>query len=100
MALLDGVEKSLLSDGHKVIVVEGFFDALKVYQAGHPAVVALMGSSFSQRQSELLLSHFASVTLMLDGDQPGRRAAEVMAKLLRPKVRVNKVELPSRVQPD
>ena len=83
-----------------VIVVEGFFDALKVHQAGHPAVVALMGASFSQRQSELLLSHFASVTLMLDGDQPGRRAAEVMAKLLRPKVRVNKVELPSRVQPD
>ena len=38
--------------------------------------------------------------LMLDGDQPGRRATEVMAKLLRPKVRVNQVELPNRVQPD
>ena len=50
-----------------VIVVKGFFDAMKVYQAGHPAVVALMGASFSQRQSELLLSHFARVTLMLDG---------------------------------
>ena len=69
-------------------------------QAGHPAVVALMGSSFSQRQSDLLLSHFASVTLMLDGDQTGRHAAEVIATLLRPKVRVNKVELPNRVQPD
>ena len=86
--------------GHHVIVVEGFFDALKVHQAGHPAVVALMGSSFSQRQSELLLSRFASVTLMLDGDEPGRRAAEVIAKLLKPKVRVHKVELPNRVQPD
>ena len=59
-----------------------------------------MGSSFPQRQSDLLLSRFASVTLMLDGDQPGRCAAEVIAKLLRPKVRVNKVELPNRVQPD
>jgi 5S rRNA maturation endonuclease (ribonuclease M5) len=98
--VLFNLDRAILSDGHNVIVVEGFFDALKVYQAGHPAVVALMGSSFSQRQSELLLSHFASVTLMLDGDQPGRRAAEVMAKLLRPKMRVNKVELPSRVQPD
>jgi DNA primase len=98
--VLFNLDRAIRSDGHNVIVVEGFFDALKVYQAGHPAVVALMGSSFSQRQSELLLSHFASVTLMLDGDQPGRRAAEVMAKLLRPKVRVNKVELPSCVQPD
>jgi len=62
--------------------------------------VALMGSAFSQRQSELLLSHFASVTLMLDGDQPGRRAAEVIAKLLTPKVRVHRVDLPNHVQPD
>jgi hypothetical protein len=44
-----------------------------------------MGSSFSQRQSELLLSHFASVTLMLDGDETGRRAAEIIAQLLTPK---------------
>ena len=97
--VLFNLDRAMQTSGNHVIVVEGFFDALKVHQAGHP-VVALMGASFSQRQSELLLSHFASVTLMLDGDQPGRRAAEVMAKLLRPKVRVNKVELPSRVQPD
>lgn len=98
--VLFNLHRAIETDGHNVIVVEGFFDALKVYQAGHPAVVALMGSSFSQRQSELLLSRFASVTLMLDGDQPGRRAAEVIAKLLKPKVCVHKVELPNRVQPD
>jgi DNA primase len=98
--VLFNLDRAMQTDGHNVIVVEGFFDALKVYQAGHPAVVALMGSSFSQRQSELLLSHFASVTLLLDGDQPGRRAAEVMAELLKPKVRVHKVELPNRMQPD
>ena len=59
-----------------------------------------MGSSTSQRQSDLLLSRFASVTLMLDGDQTGRRAAEVIAELLTAKVRVHQVELPTRVQPD
>ena len=98
--VLFNLDRAIQTDGHNVIVVEGFFDALKVHQAGHPAVLALMGSSFSQRQSELLLSRFASVTLMLDGDQPGRHAAEVMAKLLTPKVRVHQVELPTRVQPD
>ena len=75
--VLFNLDRAMPTGGRNVIVVEGFFDALKVHQAGHPAVVALMGASFSQRQSELLLSHFASVTLMLDGDEPGRRAAEV-----------------------
>jgi DNA primase len=98
--VLFNLDRAIKTGGNEVIVVEGFFDALKVHQAGHPAVVALMGSSFSQRQSELLLSHFASVTVMLDGDDPGRHAAEVIAKLLRPKVRVHEVELPNGVQPD
>ena len=98
--VLFNLDRAIKTDIPNVIVVEGFFDALKVYQAGHPTVVALMGSSFSQRQSELLLSRFASVTLLLDGDEPGRHAAEVMAKLLKPKVRVHQVELPNGVQPD
>jgi DNA primase len=98
--VLFNLDRAMQTGSHNGIVVEGFFDALKVYQAGHPAVVALMGSSFSQRQSDLLLSHFTSVTLMLDGDEPGRRAAEVIAQLLTPKVPVHKVDLPNSVQPD
>jgi len=98
--VLFNLDRAMRTASCNVIVVEGFFDALKVHQAGHPAVVALMGSSFSQRQSELLLGRFASVTLMLDGDEPGRRAAEYIVQLLTPKVPVNKVELPNRSQPD
>jgi len=97
--VLFNLDRAMATGRRNVIVVEGFFDALKVHQAGHP-VMALMGASFSQRQSELLLSHFVSVTLMLDGDETGRRATEVIAQLLSSKVAVNKVELPSRVQPD
>jgi DNA primase len=98
--VLFNLDRAMQTGGDQVIVVEGFFDALKVHQAGHPAVVALMGSSFSRRQSELLLSHFASVTLMLDGDEPGRHAAEYIVQLLTPKAPVHKVELPNCVQPD
>jgi DNA primase len=98
--VLFNLDRAIETDSLNVIVVEGFFDAMKVHQAGHPAVVALMGSAFSQRQSDLLLSHFASVTLMLDGDPPGRRATEGIAELLKPRVRVHQVELPNRTQPD
>jgi Toprim domain/DNA primase catalytic core, N-terminal domain len=98
--VLFNLDRAIPTGSRNVIVVEGFFDVLKVHQAGHPAVVALMGSSFSQRQSELLLSHFAGVTLMLDGDETGRRAAEVIGQLLIAKLPINKVELPTLIQPD
>jgi 5S rRNA maturation endonuclease (ribonuclease M5) len=97
--VLFNLDRARQTGGRNVIVVEGFFDALKVHQAGH-AVVALMGTSFSQRQSDLLAGYFPRVTLMLDGDPPGRRAADVIAQFLLAKMTVDKVELPPGVQPD
>ncbi len=61
------------------IVVEGFFDCLKVHQAGHGNVVALMGASLSDRQSELLHTYFRELVVMLDGDEAGRRASRMLA---------------------
>lgn len=97
--VLFNLDRVLHAGARNVIVVEGFFDALKVYQAGH-AVVALMGTSFSQRQSDLLADYFPRVTLLLDGDTPGQRAAEIIAQVLLPKMPVDKVALPKDVQPD
>src|SRR5206468_11798689 len=56
------------SDG--VVLVEGFFDVMKVAQTGFP-VVALMGSSLSLRQEELLVQRFKRVALMFDADEAG-----------------------------
>jgi DNA primase len=98
--VLFNLHRAMQTGDRNVIVVEGFFDALKVHQAGHPAVVALMGASFSQRQSELLLSRFDRLTLMLDGDETGRRAAVFIVQLLIAKLPINKVELPNHIQPD
>ena len=60
---------------HRVVVVEGFFDCLNVSAAGFPCV-ALMGSSMSEAQEELLVRHFNVVCIMLDGDDAvGQQAA-------------------------
>lgn len=83
-----------------MIVVEGFFDAMKVYQAGHQNVVALMGSTLSQRQSDLLTDRFKSVTLMLDGDIPGRRAGDIIANSLGWKIPVKTLDVGDGRQPD
>ena len=48
---------------------------MKVTQAGYPCV-ALMGSTMSKAQEELLRETFGNVIVMLDGDDAGRVAAE------------------------
>ena len=83
-----------------VIVVEGFFDCLKVYQAGFGSVVALMGSALYESQRRLLLQHFRRVILMLDGDAPGRRAAAVVSARLSTDCPVRIVQLGENRQPD
>jgi DNA primase len=71
--------ESAARQGGVAIIVEGFFDCLKVHQAGYGNVVALLGASISDRQSELLDTYFRELVVMLDGDDAGRRASRVLA---------------------
>jgi DNA primase len=83
-----------------VVLVEGFFDCIKVTQAGFPCV-ALMGSTMSKAQEELLAEHFGHVIVMLDGDEVGRVAAEGIVDRLRHVVyQVDVTDLPDNLQPD
>jgi DNA primase len=83
-----------------VVLVEGFFDCMKVTQAGFPCV-ALMGSTMSRTQEELLRDHFGHVVVLLDGDEAGREAAVGIADRLRRVVyQVHLAELTGGVQPD
>jgi DNA primase len=84
---------------NEVIVVEGFFDCMKLYQAGVGNVVALMGSALSDRQRKLL-AQFARVILLLDGDDAGREGARTIALRLATRTFVKIIELPSGEQPD
>ena len=82
------------------IVVEGFFDCLRIHQSGYRNVVALMGSSLSEAQEKLLLERFRELVLMLDGDEAGRRASQQLVTQLRRKVSLSLVQVPSGRQPD
>jgi DNA primase len=83
-----------------VVLVEGFFDCMMVTQAGYPCV-ALMGSTMSKAQENLLAENFANVIVMLDGDKAGRGAAiEIADRLQRVVFQVQVVELVNDVQPD
>ena len=73
-------DRARSAGGDWVIVVEGFFDCMRVYQAGFPCVVALMGARLSPAQKALLAARFRQVVLLLDGDATGRAATYQIAR--------------------
>lgn len=104
-----GFHKSLeLFNLHRVkhcrhlVVVEGFFGTIRLHGERIPAV-GLMGGSISERQIVLLLEHCPNlrfVTVMLDGDEPGREAAQKVAARIAQNWWTRIVHLPDGVQPD
>jgi len=68
-----------------LVIVEGFFDVIKFHQHGYRKVVALMGSSMSTAQEELIREQGtgrAQIIIMLDEDEAGRIGREDIASRL------------------
>ena len=69
-------------DTSPLVIVEGFFDCLALWQHGIRRVVALMGASLSQHQEELIRKNTnaeSRVLLMLDEDDAGKAARDEIA---------------------
>jgi DNA primase len=59
-----------------IVLVEGYWSAIRLHALGIP-VASLMGWSVSPEQIALLREHgIRFVTLLLDGDETGRRGRE------------------------
>ena len=98
--VLFNYHRAVASAQQSVVAVEGFFDCMRVHQAGFPSVVALMGAALSPRQEKLLVEDFRQVVLMLDGDATGRRASCRVAEQLRSQCSVQQLALAPGTQPD
>ncbi|MDR3413267.1 MAG: CHC2 zinc finger domain-containing protein [Formivibrio sp.] len=64
------------------VIVEGFFDAIKLHQNSYRKVVALMGSTMSAAQEELIRQHSNSqsqVIVMLDENEAGQAGRDDIA---------------------
>lgn len=97
---LYNLHRAIATGRKTAIVVEGYFDCLRVHQAGLPCVVALMGSSLSPTQERMLTERFERIILMLDGDEAGRTAtAAIRAKMIE-KCEVLAIALADGAQPD
>lgn len=71
--------------GDNVIVVESNFDAIRIYQAGFPNVVATLGGFLSTDQHKLLNRYFNKITIMTDNDLAGRELGYSLANRLKNK---------------
>ena len=83
-----------------LIVVEGFFDCFRLHQAGHVNVVALMGSTLSEAQEQLLVAHADRLTLMFDGDDAGAKCLREFYARLRRRTYLREIHLEAGEQPD
>jgi len=86
-----------------LVVVEGFFGAMRVWQAGHRRVVSLMGSMLSAAQEERIVEMVGPegrVLLLFDEDGAGRKGRAESRERLSKRTSVGVIRLEDGQQPD
>ena len=86
-----------------LVVVEGFFGAMRVWQAGHRRVVSLMGSMLSAAQEERIVEMVrpeGRVRLLFDEDGAGRKGRAESRERLSKRTSVGVIRLEDGQQPD
>jgi DNA primase len=95
------VAKHAMRKAERAILVEGYFDVLRLTLAGFEEVAAPLGTGLTGEQAELVKRHAPQVILLYDSDDAGLRATfRAGDELLRHKLRVGVATLPEGEDPD
>jgi DNA primase len=93
--------KAAIRQEQAVILVEGYFDVLRLLLTGIDHVVAPMGTGLTSEQAALLRRFAQSATLLYDSDEAGLKATfRAGDELLRHGVRVKVATMPPDEDPD
>ena len=85
----------------RVILVEGYFDVVRLVDAGVESVVAPMGTALAEGQADLLAKYSKTAFLLYDSDAPGQKASFRAADVLLTRgMAVRVVTLPDGEDPD
>lgn len=101
--ILYGLHQAILSIREKgyVILVEGYFDLLRLHEAGIKNVVASSGTALTSDQARLIRRYSNEVQIAYDGDDAGRKAAVRTAHILEmADLNAYIVALPAKDDPD
>ncbi len=66
----------------RVIVTEGYFDVISLFQKGIRYAVAPLGTALTEDHAKLISKYADEVILMFDGDEAGRKATRIAVPLL------------------
>jgi DNA primase len=95
------VAKHAMRKAERAILVEGYFDVLRVSLAGIEEVAAPLGTGLTPEQAQLVKRHAPHVILLYDSDEAGLRATfRAGDELLREALRVSVATLPPGEDPD
>jgi len=98
--LLDKSRNAIRRD-ERAVLVEGYFDAMRLVSVGIESVIAPMGTALTEAQAELIGRYTRQVVLMYDSDAPGQKATFRAADVLLSKgLEVRVVTLPEGEDPD
>ncbi len=93
--------RSAIRKEESVLLVEGYFDVIRLSLAGVEHVVAPLGTALTPDQAVLLKRFTPAATILYDSDLPGLRATfRAGDELLRHAVRVRVATLPPGEDPD
>lgn len=90
----------LMVKGSLGYLVEGFFDAMMLWQRGYRSPLAFMGSSLGKVQAEKVVSNCESVVVVRDGDEPGKEIAVRVVTTLGTRITTRVPEIPEGKDPD
>jgi len=86
---------------NEVILVEGYFDFLQLWNAGIRNAVATLGTALTRDHLDLLRRYTRNVIVLFDPDEGGRNAVERSMRLfLEQKMRARVVLIPGKDDPD
>ena len=95
------VAKNAIRRTEQALVVEGYFDVIRVAEAGLEQAVAGLGTALTSHQAALLARLTSNVFLLYDSDEAGQKATFRAAhELLRQGLAVRVVTLPEGEDPD
>lgn len=93
--------RNAIRKANRVIVVEGYFDVIRLAAAGIENVVAPLGTALTDEHANKLQRYSKQVVVLYDADPPGLRATFRAAKvLLRHRMSVSVATLPEGEDPD
>ena len=67
--------KDAMKQSRQALIVEGYFDVMRLYKNGFKNAVAPMGTALTHEQISLLKRYAEEITVMFDGDSAGEKAA-------------------------